>query len=112
MPYNPTDEELEMLPYRRWPEHVRRRIDAEACKTVDEKSAKALMEDPDAIYDRTFILPGEGPEDTVTFRAIGNTNSYRNSSWDVFYDDSFDSVTVDNAKLNELLIGSIAYKDW
>ena len=101
-----------MLPRERWPEHVRRRIDAEACKPVDEHVADTFLDDPSlSIETRSFILPGDSPDDTVIIHVLGDKRSRLNPFWDVFYDDSYNPVKMDSAELRDLLIDSIAWKD-
>lgn len=112
-PCDPTEDELDLLPRGAWPEHIRQRDDAEACKLIDEQSAEALLNDSEmSIHERTFIIPGNGPEDTVTFRVLGNKRTPTNPFWKVFYGDSIIGDKMDNVELKKLLVDSIAYRDY
>ena len=87
-------------------------IDIEPCQVVDEQTANAFLSAPKtSMKDITFIVPGDGPEDTVTMRVSANEWTPENPLWKVTWDCSSVPFKVDRAGLKLLIVDSIAYKD-
>jgi len=56
------------------------------CRVVDELTMVSLLKNPVAIERKTFILTGDGPEDTETFRVVGSGRSNQEAFWEALYD--------------------------
>ncbi|KLO17297.1 hypothetical protein SCHPADRAFT_994464 [Schizopora paradoxa] len=95
-------------------EHIQSQIDFEAYKEVDEQMADAFLSAPKtSMKNRTFIIPGDGPEDTMSFQVSGDDWTSRKPVWKLFYNGSSvpDRIRMDKDGLKILLVDSIAYKD-
>jgi len=92
-------------------QHRIREASPSGCQVVDELTLAKLLKTPVAIEGKAFILIGEVPEDTETFRVIGSVRSNREAFWEILYDGAEDPVRMDEARTMELLLGSIAYDD-
>jgi len=90
---------------------IPRRVTPYGCDTIDESMADALLDNPDSIEDKTFIIPGSGPDDTKTFRVVGSGRSNKAAFWEILYGDAASSVRADRARMREVLVDSIAYED-